>query len=265
MRAVSLSQEPAYTALKQYFVCGTHDITGEPYAGVSNLHDNFGNAVPTTNGAGPHNVQLFMLSPDGTVLNVLPGYWSPRDLVYEMQFAAQLNDVWTNAKLSKGQKDATFVRMHLEHAREHPPEMSQRSHLQGFDAMYEAETRPETSDFIKDHKLAESYEKAGDKHLPPNIYRTTDQVMHERMAKQRGFVAYQHFDVASFVEYGKQKYDKNEDYMMANGQVDHEKAMQAQQIGMTKEMHGRNRNNAPQYNANEWGNSSRPWGVQPGQ
>lgn len=264
---MSLSQEPAFTALKKYFVCGTRDITGEPYAGMSNLHDNFGNAVQTTNGAGPHNVQIFMLSPDGTVLNVLPGYWAPQDLVYEMQFAAQLNDVWTNPKLSKAQKDSTFVRMHLEHAREHPPQMSQRSHLQGFDAMEEADKRAATSDFIKDHKAAEAYLQSGEKHLPANMFKTTDQVMHERMAKERGFVAYQHFDVAAFADYGKEKYDKHEDAMMANGQVDHEKAMQAQQIGMSKNqnMQGRYNNNAPQYNKNEWGNSSRPWGVPPGQ
>lgn len=256
---MSLSQEPAFTALKNYFICGTRDITGEPYAGMSNLHDNFGNAVPTTNGAGPHNVQLFMLSPDGIVLNVLPGYSAPQDLVYEMQFAAQLNQVWTNPRLSRSQKDVLFQRMHIAHAREHPPQMSQRSHLQGFDAMYEADNHAGTSDFIKDHKAAEAYMDSGQKHLPPNMFKTTDQVMHERMAKH-GFVAYQNFDVASFANYGKQKYDKNEDALMANGQVDHEKAQQAQQIGVHRAEWSQGKNTGAAAPSHEWGSGSKAWG-----
>ena len=41
-------------------------------------------AVGTTNGAGGHNVQIFVLSPDGVVLHALPGFWHPEDLVREL-------------------------------------------------------------------------------------------------------------------------------------------------------------------------------------
>lgn len=262
---MSLSQEPALTALKKFFVCGTKDITDEPYAGESGRHDNFGNAVVTTNGAGPHNLQLFMLSPDGVVLNCLPGYWAPQDLVYEMQLAAQLNQVWENPKLSRAEKNAIFKKMHMEHAREHPQDMVARSHLQGFDAMYEASERSTPSDFIKNPEQVAAFEAAG-KHVPPNMFKTTDQVMHERLIAHP-FVMYDHFDVAAFSDYGKQRYDKHEDAMKPDGMIDHEKAAELPSLGQAKKgagMHKEGRTGNVDHTSREWGNASRPWGVPPG-
>lgn len=226
---MSLSQEPALSALKQYFVCGTKDITDEPYAGESGSHGNFGNALVTTNGAGPHNLQLFMLTPDGVVLNCLPGYWAPQDLVYEMAFAEQLNQVWNNKQYSTAQKNYMFRTMHLAHAKAHPKEMTNRSHLQGFDALYEAENHLATSDFIRDKTLIT---KNAEGHLKwtPNAFRTTDEVMHMRLASHP-FERYDKFNVAAFSDYGKQHYDKSEDAMREDGHIDHEKTVGQPTLG----------------------------------
>jgi hypothetical protein len=172
---------------------------------------------------------MFILSPDGVVLTCLPGYWAPQDLVTEVRFAAQLDRVWKDPHLNKAQKDRVFSQMHIAHVQEHPRGMVARSHLQGFDALYEAE-KP-NSDFMKDPKYAAhamawgpSSEATGAqmKHPPMSAFKTTDQVMHERMAK-RPFMAYNHFDVAAYSDYGKWRYDKEEDARLSDGTVDHDK------------------------------------------
>jgi len=216
MRAVSLSQEPAFSALQSHFVCGVQDISKQRYAGLSRKHEEDGQAVRTTNGAGPHNLQVFMLSPDGTVLHCLPGYWDPRDLVCEMELAWQLNQVWTDPSLSRAQKDQLFRQMHLAHEKQHPLDMVRRSRMQGFDQKYEAKHRLLTSDTIRDPQLImASSGSAG--MLPQAAFKTTDEIVHERMAV-RPFVPFQQFDVARFVDYGRPLYDKNEDQRDLNGQ-----------------------------------------------
>jgi hypothetical protein len=193
---------------------------------MSGRHDREGQAVSTTNGAGPHNIQMFLLSPDGVVLTCLPGYWAPQDLVTEVRFAAQLDRVWKDPKLSRAQKDQEFRVMHEAHVAEHPRGMVARSHLQGFDALYEAQ-KPR-SDFMKDpHYVNAVYQSGSEqgaeaKHPPMSAFKTTDQVMHERMAR-RPFVPYSHFDVGAYSDYGKWRYDKEEDARLSNGSVDHEK------------------------------------------
>jgi len=246
---VSLSQEPAVSTLKSYFVCGTHDISNESYAGASGRHDNFGNAIKTTNGAGPHNLQLFILAADGTVLTCLPGFWCPEDLVREMQFAASLNQVWINTSLSRSQKNQAFKTMHLAHIQEHPKAMSKRSHMQGFDAQYERQNRP-NSDFL-----------GRDAQEP----KTVDVVMHQRMAAHP-FENYERFDVAAYCDYGKPMYDKEEDFRDARGHVNQEAARQAAKIGNTESA---KKNNSEQtYDPKLWGqgaqtsqnNKAKPWG-----
>jgi hypothetical protein len=216
---VSLSQDPAFSLLKKYFVCGYKDITNEPYAGVSGRHEVGGNAIDTSNGAGPHNLQLFFLAADGTVLSVLPGYWHSEDMYPEMQLASKLNQVWLNRKLSRAQKNQMFQSMQLAHIQEHSPEMVKRSRMQGFDMKYEAEHRLATSDTIADRQLAYAAIERGQRMVPPAAFKTTDVIMHERMAA-RPFEPYSQFDVASFADYGKTKYDKNEDMRLADGSVD---------------------------------------------
>jgi hypothetical protein len=216
MRAVSLSQEPAFSTLQSHFVCGVKDISKEQYAGVSRKHEEDGQAIKTTNGAGPHNLQVFMLSPDGTVLHCLPGYWDPRDLVYEMGLAWQLNQVWTDPSLSRSQKDQLFRQMHLAHEQQHPADMVFRSRMQSFDQKYEAKHRLLTSDTIRDPQLiTASFASAG--RLPQAAFKTTDEIVHERMAL-RPFLPFQEFDVASYVDYGRPLYDKHEDQRNLSGQ-----------------------------------------------
>jgi hypothetical protein len=229
---VSLSQEPAFSALREHFICGVRDISREPYAGVSGLHEKTGNAVNTTNGAGPHNLQLFMLSSDGTVLQCLPGYWNPRDLVTEMQFADQLNQVWHDPKLSLGQKDQLFRNMQLSHMQNHSQAMVRRSRMQGFDQKYEAMHRLYRSDAIAHPEMIRPgmLEQGGK--LPQMAFKTTDELMHERMS-QRPFVAFSQFDTAAYVDYGKPRYDKHEDARNADGSVNKELAKEQPIIGNT--------------------------------
>ena len=249
---MSLSQEPAISALRQYFVCGYKDITGESYAGVSGVHNVDGNAVRTTNGAGPHNIQMFMLASDGTVLNCLPGYWSPQDLVREMSFAADLNRVYQNTSLSRTQKEQMFQKMHLAHISQHPQGMHRRSHLQGFDAEYEAKHKLAETDVIRDKNAVSNALAQGWK-APPEAFKAADEILHERMAK-RPFLAYQSFDVAQYSDYGLPKYDKHEDYRDKTGMVDHDAAREAPLLGRKSLAHP---NRDGSYNQS----GPKPWGV----
>lgn len=206
---MSLSNEPAYSRLEKRFVCGYKDITGEDYAGRSGIHDVGGNAIRTTNGAGPHNVQLFMLAPDGTVLHCLPGYWDPADLVREMDLAESLLAVWKDRSLSRAQKDQRFTEMQLAHVNAHPFDMVRRSRMQSFDQKFEARRRLDTSDAIVDREAAASIVGLGGR-IPQHAFKTTDLLMHERMSR-RPFVDYRAFDTAAYADYGRPKYDKRED------------------------------------------------------
>jgi hypothetical protein len=204
---VSLSNDSVLNALKTKFVCGFKNIKGETYAGKSGRHDTDGPAVVTTNGAGPHNVQLFFLSSDGTVLHVLPGYWAPQDLLVELRLVYSLNNLWQTKGMTEDEKKRRFTQAQLRFLRQLPADLLARSHLQGFDAKHEL--AKEDSDF-RYH--------TGDYHptVPPKMggkhhnLKSTVQVVHERMA-QRPFVPYEDFDVEKFSDYGKWRYDKKEE------------------------------------------------------
>jgi len=211
---VSLSQEPAYSDLKNHFVCGYRNIMGERYAGNSGIHTTRGNAVDTTNGAGPHNIQMFVLNPDGTVLHCLPGYWNPQDLSNELSFARQLNNLYVNNSMSPADKVKTFGSMQLNHIRQHSPDMVARSKLQHFDMKFEATHRLHTSDFIKNPSILDGTWSPSS----AAAFRTTDEVIHERMAV-RPFLSYSHFDVGRFADYGQHTYDKHEDSLDENGRM----------------------------------------------
>ena len=187
---MSLSEDPTFSALKSKFVCGWRDIKDEPWCGVSGRYDPDNGAAWTTNGAGPHNIQLFMLSADGTVLHCCPGFWESHDLATEIKLAEDLNKVWLDSSLSRADKDQKFREMHHRHLAGHSSEMVGRSQMQGFDKKFE-EKRKEISDcFMKDGSA-----------------KTTDRIMHDRMA-QRPFVAFEKFDIEKYTDYGRQKYDK---------------------------------------------------------
>lgn len=227
---MSLSRDPAFTLLQQYFICGIRDISNESYAGLSGRHDVGGKAIWTSNGAGPHNIQIFILSADGTVLTCLPGFWASQDLAQEMRLAYQLQQVWNNPSLSRADKNKLFKNMQLAHIYQHPAGMTRRSHMQSFDQTYEAQHRLHTSDTIRDPNLIQASLDAGDMRLPQQAFKTTDVIMHERMAA-RPFVKYDQFDVAAFSDYGKTKYDKEEDARDITGKVDREAARSRPMIG----------------------------------
>ncbi len=200
--------------LKDDFVCGVRDISNKKYAGVSGKHAPDGNAIDTTNGAGPHNIQMFVMTPDGVVLHCLPGYWHSQDLAQELRFAQDLNHVWQDQSLTRAQKDNRFREMQLRHVWQHTVAMRNRSKLQGFDAEYEVDKRYFTSDAIANRNLINPQTKE----IYPGAMKTTDVLMHERMS-QRPFAKYKDFDVAAYSDYGKQKYDKEEDFRDHNGKI----------------------------------------------
>lgn len=197
-----------------------------------------GKAIKTTNGAGPHNIQMFVLSPDGIVLTCLPGYWNPNDLAEEIRFAAKLNQVWQDPSLSKAQKDQIFRQEHLAHISEHSPAMVRRSKMQGFDQKFEAKNRLATSDTILNRQFAVASLQKGQPVIQ-EAFKTTDRIMHERMAS-RPFIPYQNFDVAVYSDYGRPKYDKHEDARDANGQVDKIAARDEPLMGNTSAMQKQN-------------------------
>jgi hypothetical protein len=201
--------------LKDDFVCGYKDITHEPYAGTSGSHGVQGKVAKTTNGAGPHNIQMFVIAPDGAVLHALTGYWYPQDLARELVFAEQLNALYGNPTLSIDQKKTRFRQLQLAHVQSHPADMVRRSHLQGFDALYEAQHKLATTDTIRDTGAVKAA-LANHSHVPMDAFKTTDEIVHERMA-QRPFVPYDKFDIATFVDYGKLHYDKDEDMRDTSG------------------------------------------------
>jgi hypothetical protein len=174
---------------------------------MSDAHAPNSLAVNTTNGAGPHNIQIFFLSSDGIVLHCLPGFWNPDDLIGEMGLASQLNAVWKNPKLTRAQKNSMFTQMQLDHIKEHSPEMSSRSHLQDFDGSFEI-SNSKTSDFVPACAKGGTSMSAWGRVSPADL-KTTDVVVHERMAV-RPFLPFQTFDVAVFSNYGTQQYDKQE-------------------------------------------------------
>ena len=206
---MSLSHETVLNLLKTRFVCGFKNIKGESYAGSSGKHAPTAPAVETTNGAGPHNVQLFVLSADGTVLHCLPGYWAPLDLVTELRFALNLDKLWKDPNLTADAKQKQFQQAHREIIRHLPAGLIARSHLQSFDAQHEE--KKADSDFRfkpGDFRPATTSGKKG--------LKSTVQVVHELMA-QRPFVAYERFDVEHFSDYGKWRYDKKEETREAAG------------------------------------------------
>lgn len=210
---MSLSTDPTFSILKSDFICGYKDISHKHYAGASGKHKPDENAVDTTNGAGPHNIQMFVMTPDGVVLHCLPGYWHSEDLASELKFAEQINQVWVNPNLTRQQKDLAFSQMQLQEISAEPKGMSGRSHMQGFDLMEEAKKRPHGGFFYNPSLVDQTTGKT-----PPKNVKTVDIVMHERMA-QRPFLTYKEFDVPQFAMYGKNEYDKHEQFRLANGQI----------------------------------------------
>jgi hypothetical protein len=72
---------------------------------------------------------------------------------------------------------------------------------------------------------------------PMGAFKTTDQIMHDRMM-QRPFVPYQQFDVVAYTDYGRPFYNKNEDQRTATGEVNKDLVKGQPLMGNTAEMPG---------------------------
>lgn len=188
------------------FVAGWHNNITEKYVGESHGYTCEQTAVGTTNGAGPRNVQIFVLAADKTVIHALPGYWHPEDLASELTLALDLHAVWTDASLTRAQKDAIFTERQLDRAANPPAALRARSRWQGFDRKNEQkrlESGIERDTFLRDAEGQVLLDKQGEPAIKP-----VDQLVHERLAA-RPFVAYADFDVPVFFDYGRAYYDNN--------------------------------------------------------
>lgn len=192
--------------LQSDFVCGWKNIKGEEYAGMSFGYSKHKSAVGTTNGAGPHNVQLFVLSPDEVVMHALPGFWHPEDLTRELRLAKVLYRLWKDDTRTDSQKKQMFRRMQLAAVRRHPKVTYARSSWQGFDGVQEVSRlrrREQRDTFLLTYDGKPKRDARGNPQLKP-----INQLVHERMAR-RPFVAFADFDITGFVDYGQLFYDNN--------------------------------------------------------
>lgn len=206
MRGVSLPQEPVFSLLKTKFVVGWKNIIKQRYVGESHGYTCDGIAVGTTNGAGPHNVQTFVISTDGVVLHALPGFWHPEDLARELRFALVLREVWRDQTLDRATKDTLFTALQLAEIGKHPRAHTARSGWQGFDAkneMKRLEKGVQRDTFVRDQAGQVQRCRKGRPRL-----KSTNVIAHERMAS-RPFVPFARFDVAVFADYGRTYYDNN--------------------------------------------------------
>ena len=198
---MSLPDPRVYELLKSDFILGWHNIIKEDYVGDSHGYSRTCKAVGTTNGAGAHNVQIFVISPDEVVLHALPGFWHPEDLARELRFAKTLWRLWKDKNRTLDEKRALYAKMQLAELRNHPKVTYARSDWQGFDARKE---RQRGQIVERDTLLAKPNPNWGVSSgmKPINV------LVHERMAR-RAFIPFESFHVGAYVDYGRKFYDNN--------------------------------------------------------
>ncbi len=189
---MTLSDDKVGKLLDKYFVRGWMNIEGKTsYAGSSNRHLPSFAAQNVSNGSGHHNVQMFFLTSDGKVLNALPGYWNPPHFLKEAELAVKLGQLYYARGLSVADRNEKYLDLHLEQAYANTKAMHRESKLQGFD--YSDIAKREESDFHRE------------KGFVTGVLKTTDQVIHERLAEQP-FAPFASFDVAKFIDMGIKSY-----------------------------------------------------------
>ena len=145
-----------------------------------------------------------MLSPDRVVLHALFGFWHPEDLARELRFAKVLARLWSDQSRTRAEKDAMYERLQLAELRRQPPETFARSGWQNFDR--KAELR-ELRAGARDTFFLDTVAEIEGVQLGP-VLKPLNVIVHERMAA-RPFIAFEDFDVESFVDYGRDFYDNN--------------------------------------------------------
>lgn len=202
---MSLPNDEVLELLKDEFVLGARNIEKDDHVGMSKGYKMTQTAVGTTNGAGGRNVQICVLSTDGTVLHVLPGFWHSEDLIDELEFALTLHELYRDENRTREAKEKMFQAMHRAKVRRLSDETRARSRWQGFDVWYEvrrAQTEPRDT-----VELDENGKPVLDAHGQVRIKPICD-LVHERMAA-RPFLAFEDFDMEAFVDYGRPYYDNN--------------------------------------------------------
>ena len=202
---MSLPDDAVYPILEKDFVLGWKNIRREDYVGASFGYSKKHACVGTTNGAGAHNVQIFVLSPDLVVLHALPGFWHPEDLARELRFAKALLRLWEDDTRTDAQKQAMYRRLQLTELRYQPAAMYARSDWQEFD-----KTREGAALASKDRDTFRHTEDGKVKRTARGepILKALNVLTHERMA-QRPFLRFEEFDFARFIDYGRKFYDNN--------------------------------------------------------
>jgi len=203
--------------LQSDFEVGWYDIRRQDYVGYSSGYSYKSHcAVGTTNGAGAHNVQIFVLSPDKVVLHALPGFWAPEDLARELRFAKVLYRLWQDDDRTLAEKRDMCRRLQTLEPRNHPVEMYARSAWQGFDAAAEGSKRGQRDTILSVQTPALSGNLAGALRRlsmragarAGKVMKPLNLLVHERMAA-RPFVPFDDFDIEEFVDYGRLSYDLN--------------------------------------------------------
>lgn len=185
--------------LKSDFVLGWKNIIKEDYVGESHGYSKEQTAVGTTNGAGPTNTQMTILSPDGTVLHCLPGFWHPKDLAVELKFAKKLLKLWNDESKSDADKKKEFSKLQLDEVKNHSTEMTARSGWQGFDKSNEMKRAKQGP--------RDTFVANPDSNKKP-VLKTINVLIHDRMAT-RPFLKWEDFDIGKFSDYGRPYYDNN--------------------------------------------------------
>lgn len=191
---MTLPDERILTLLRERFVLGARNIERDGHVGSSHGYRCNQSAVGTTNGAGGRNVQLLVLACDGTVVHALPGFWHPPELAEELRLALELHALHHDDGRTPAQKQAMWSALHRAAARSEP---TPRDRWQTFD---EAAELWRASQEPRDSVLT----IAGKPRL-----KSIRRLLHERLQAQP-FAALADFDVAAFVDYGRDHYDNNQ-------------------------------------------------------
>lgn len=206
MRGVTLPVEPVFSLLRERFVIGWKNIIREQFVGRSHGYDLEDTAIGTTNGAGPHNIHTFVISPDGVVMHAMPGFWHPEDFASELRLGLEMLAIWQDASLTLDQKRARFKQAQLTAITKAAPGTLARARWQGFDAKNELKrvSQGHKRDTIMLDADGQPIKDAKGKLRLKSPF----QIAHERIAA-RPFVPFADFDFHAWSDYGRTYYDNN--------------------------------------------------------
>jgi hypothetical protein len=194
---VTLPNSDVIQFIETRFILMHRNIERDKHVGLSHGYKPTQNAVGTTNGAGPRNVQFLILAADETVLHALPGFWHAEDLIPELQLAFEINRLHLDRSMTNTRKSKMFEMLHATHMRRHGTAATRRGQWQGFDRWAEVR-RSEIEERDTFRRCANGELKL----------KSVPEVIHDRMLARR-FKKLDEFDLETFVDYGRSFYDNN--------------------------------------------------------